>query len=417
MATPYFDAVIIGGGSAGLAASVFIAREWIGKYSVAIFEKAPRVGRKLLATGNGTCNLSNIHADVNFYHGIMPSFINRAMSTFSPKEACSFFSSIGVECVQRENGRIYPVCEQAGAVLDCLRLELQALGVQEFCSSPVTEIRREHTGFQLVAGEESIKAGRILVCTGGAASPSLGGSADAYELLTSLGHSRTPLFPSIVQVKTENRFIKAVKGVRTEALVAFYLDDKKLAEEKGEVLFTDYGLSGPAVMQISRYVSDWERRRKGNMTALLNLLPDMDEETLLESLKKRSALKQRTLGDLLTGLLQKRLGQTVMRAAGYGALSEPVSVLSLQDLKKIAAWITDWKIPVIGTQGMGGAQVTAGGIRTEEFNPETMESRLVPGLYAVGEVLDIDGDCGGFNLQWAWASAYLAAMSIVHSYQ
>ena len=153
------------------------------------------------------------------------------------------------------------------------------------------------------------------------------------------------------------------------------------------------------------------------MTALLNLLPDMEEENLLQSLQNRAKLNERTLGDLLTGLLQKRLGQTVMRAAGYGVLSSPVSELSDNDLKKIAAAITRWEIPVLGTQGMGGAQVTAGGIATAEFNPQTLESRKVSGLYAAGEVLDIDGDCGGFNLQWAWASAYLAAMSIAHSYK
>lgn len=417
MESPYFDAAIIGGGSAGLAASVFLARKWSGKHSVVLLEKGPRVGRKLLATGNGTCNMSNAHAGKRYYHGKDPLFIETAMNAFPPEKTCEFFRSIGVESIKRENGRIYPLCEQAGAVLDCLRLEMQALGVNECCSSPVSGIRPERTGFRLILGSESIKAGRVLVCTGGAASPSLGGSADAYTLLTDLGHTRTPLFPSIVQVKTDNRFIKAAKGVRVGAGIAFYLDGKKLAEEQGEVLFTDYGLSGPAVMQGSRCVSDWERRRIGNMTALLNLLPDMEEENLLRSLQNRAKLKERTFGDLLTGLLQKRLGQTVMRAAGYGALSSPVSELSDNDLEKIAAAITHWEIPVLGTQGMGGAQVTAGGIATAEFNPQTLESCKVPGLYAAGEVLDIDGDCGGFNLQWAWASAFLAAASIAHSYK
>lgn len=413
----FFDAAIVGGGPAGLAASVLLGREWYGRHSVVLLEKSPRVGRKLLATGNGTCNLSNAHAGEAHYHGRDPRFVGTAMAAFPPEKVGGFFHSIGVECVTRESGRLYPLCEQAGAVLDCLRLEMRALGVNERCGTPVSGIRREPTSFRLLAGDEDIHAGRVLICTGGAASPSLGGSAEAYSLLTALGHTRTPLFPSIVQVKTDNRFVKAVKGVRADADVAFWLDGERLAEERGEILFTDYGLSGPAVMQISRCVSDWERRKNGTMTAVLDLLPGREERFLSESLRDRAGLKERTLGDLLTGLLQKRLGQTVLRAAGYGDLSAPVSGLSGKDLESIAAAIRRWEIPVLGTQGMGGAQVTAGGIATAEFCPQTLESRKIPGLYAAGEVLDIDGDCGGFNLQWAWASAHLAAESIARSYE
>ncbi|MDD4546497.1 MAG: aminoacetone oxidase family FAD-binding enzyme, partial [Oscillospiraceae bacterium] len=257
---------------------------------------------------------------------------------------------------------------------------------------------------------------RVLVCTGGAASPSLGGSAEAYSLLTDIGHHLTPIFPSIVQVRTDTKFIKAVKGIRVEAQISFELDGRRLAFEKGEVLFTEYGLSGPAVMQISRFVAEWERRSTGKMAAVLNVLPDLDENTLLKTLRRRALMKGRSLGDLLTGLLQKRLGQTIMRAAGYD-LNESVNILSESDLLIIAKFINRWEIEVTGTQGMRGAQVTAGGIATADFNPETMESRLIPGLYAAGEVLDIDGDCGGFNLQWAWASGFTAAEEIVKSLQ
>lgn len=412
---PFYDIAIIGGGAAGLAASVFIARQSQGKYTPAVFEKAPRVGRKLLATGNGTCNLSNYNVSKQRYHGKDPSFAEPALAAYPPEKVCEFFHSIGVECIQRDNGRIYPLCEQAGAVLDCLRLEMQALGIREICTSPILKAVKDNHDFLIFTDKERIRARHVLICTGGAASPALGGSAESYSLLTSLGHMRTPLFPSIVQVKTDTQFVKAVKGVRVDAAIAFYLDGRKLAEEKGEILFTEYGLSGPAVMQISRCVSDWERRHQGNMTAVLNLLPKMDADALRTSLKDRLVMKSRTLNDYMTGLLQKRLGQTVLRTAGFISLSEPVTILTENDIAKIAYQITHWEIPVVGTQGMGGAQVTAGGISSTEFNAQTMESKLVPGIYAAGEVLDIDGDCGGFNLQWAWASAYLAAQSIVNS--
>ncbi len=410
------DCGIVGGGAAGLAAAAFLSRLSGGKISSVVLEKGPRVGKKLLATGNGTCNLSNIHAAPSHYHGTDPRFAAPTLAAFPPAEAVAFFTSIGVECRERENGRIYPLCAQAAAVLDCLRLTLAAQGTAEECGASVTAIRPEKDGFLLKReGAADWYVRRVLVCAGGAASPSLGGSADGYALLSALGHTRTPLFPSIVQVKTDTAFVKAVKGVRVDASIRFEREGRTLAQEQGEVLFTEYGLSGPAVMQISRCVADWERRRQGGMDAVLGLLPEMEERALVASLRRRAALPGRTMGDLLTGLLQKRLGQTVLRAAGYTDLNASVASLKEKDLHRIAQGITGWRIPVRGTQGMGGAQVTAGGIATAEFDPHTLESRRVPGLYAAGEVLDIDGDCGGYNLQWAWASAHAAAAAMVSS--
>ena len=410
------DCGIIGGGAAGLAAAAFLSCLSGGTVSSVILEKGVRVGRKLLATGNGTCNLSNIHAAPPYYHGAEPDFARPALSAFPPEEATAFFTSIGVECHQREDGRIYPLCAQAGAVLDCLRLTLAAAGVREECGAPVTAIHPGRDGFRIEReGAEPWYVRRVLVCTGGAASPSLGGGTDGYGLLGALGHPRTPLFPSIVQVKTDVAFVKAVKGIRADAELRFERDGRPVARETGEILFTEYGLSGPAVMQISRCVADWERRREGEMAAVLNILPDLDKKELAASLRRRAALPGRTAGDLLTGLVHKRLGQTVLRAAGYTDLNAPVSALREADLRRIAAGLTAWRIPVQGTQWMGGAQVTAGGVKTAGFDPVTMESRKVPGLYAAGEVLDIDGDCGGYNLQWAWASAHAAASAMVRS--
>ena len=409
------DCAIIGGGAAGLAAAVFLTRSGVAGQNILLLEKAPRVGRKLLATGNGTCNLSNAAADVSRYHGRDPRFSSPALKAYPPSRTVAFFESIGVACRVRENGRIYPLCAQAGAVLDCLRLELRAAGVTEWVDKPVIALRQEHGGFVLDTAEETFAARRVLVCPGGAASPSLGGSADGYGLLTALGHTRTPLFPAIVQLRTDTAFVRALKGVRVDAEVALELDGRRLGEQRGELLFTEYGLSGPATMQISRAAGDWERRRAGTMDAVLNLLPEFSEDTLCGILRKRTALPGRTLGDLLTGLLQKRLGQTVLRSAGFGEAGRPASSLTQDDCRRISREILRWRIPVRGTQGMGGAQVTAGGIATAEFCPETMESRKIPGLYAAGEVLDIDGDCGGFNLQWAWSSAYAAACAIARS--
>ncbi len=394
--------VIIGGGASGLAAAVFCARI-LGGEKVLLLEKAPRVGKKLLATGNGTCNITNRRADVSHYHGANALFAEPALSAFPPQACVDFFESLGIVCSSREEGREYPLCEQAAAVLDCLRLEMNALGVREQCGAAVTAIRPENGGFAVLTAESTMYARHVIVATGGAAAPALGGSAEGYALATALGHRKTPLFPSIVQVKTDTTFVKAMKGLRTDAAVSFILNGETLCSTVGELLFTEYGISGPAVMQISRAVGDWERRKNGTMEAIIDLLPAFSEEDLIAHLGSRPA---RTAEDFLTGLLHKRIGQTVCRAAGF-SLSDMVS-----DYRRLAATIKRFTVKVIGTQGFGGAQVTAGGIDIGDIDPNTMQSRLIPNLYLIGEMLDIDGDCGGYNLQWAWASAYAAARAV-----
>lgn len=409
MERTFWDVAIVGGGAAGLAAGVMAARE--GMRTIVV-EKQPRVGRKLLATGNGTCNITNQQAAPGRYHGTWADFVRPALEGFSPADACDFFASIGLECTVREDGRVYPLCAQASAVLDCLRLELAAAGAEERCGCGVLAIRRQGDGFRLETADEPIEAAQVLVCAGGAAAPGLGGGNDGYTLLAGFGHDRTPLFPSIVQVRTDTAWVRALKGVRVDGVVCFRLDGSDCAREEGELLFTEYGLSGPAVMQASRCVGDWERQKKGRMEAVLDLLPGYDRDRIRAMLLRRRELPGRLLEDLLTGLLQKRLGQTVLRAAGCVPLSRPAASLMDGELEKVLDHIKGWIIPVTGTQGFGGAQVTAGGMNTALFDPDTMESRLVPGLYAAGEVLDVDGDCGGFNLQWAWASAHAAVAAM-----
>lgn len=410
-----WDLVVVGGGAAGLMAGALAARAGL---RTLVLEKQPRVGRKLLATGNGTCNITNMTAAPDRYHGTDPAFIGAVLDRFPPAAVCDYFASIGLECTVRPGGRVYPRCEQAAAVLDCLRLELSAAGAEERTGWTVESAAAVKGGFLLRMAEtgRAIFARLLLVCAGGAAAPALGGGSSGYALLTAFGHRRTPLFPSIVQVKTDPTFVRSLKGVRLDGRVAFELDGRCLAVETGEILFTEYGLSGPAVMQISRVVGDWERRPRGRMEAVLDLLPDMDTSPLSDKLLSRRELPGRSLEDYLTGFVHKRLGQTILRAAGP-SLARPAGSLTREETERVSALLKGWRIPVTGTQGFGGAQVTAGGISTEEFDPRALESRLVPGLYAAGEVLDVDGDCGGFNLQWAWASARVAAQAAVKKWR
>ena len=411
------DCVIIGGGAVGLAAACHLGRaaaEQQAEKSILVLEKAPRVGKKLLATGNGTCNLTNTTAARENYHGD-PVLAERMLAAFTPAQTVEFFTSIGVDCVTRPDGKVYPASEQAAAVLDALRLEAAALGIETRCDTPVTMIKPSREGFSLTTPDGTITARQVLVCVGGAAAPALGGSADGYRLLTDLGCEKTPLFPSIVQLRTATDFVRAVKGIRVDGEITLQLDGKPLATASGEILFTDYGLSGPAVMGISRHAADWERRKRGEMIAVLNLLPDWDDKTLIDRITARSRLRGRKLEDLLTGLLHKRVGQTVLRVAGVTPLDRPADTLTVQECARVAAVIRGWALPVTGTQGFGGAQVTAGGIDPSAFDPATLMHKRHRGLYAAGEVLNVDGDCGGYNLQFAWSCAFVAARAMARA--
>lgn len=407
-----YDVVIIGGGAAGLAAAVFLGRADSAR-RILVLEKGPRVGKKLMATGNGTCNLTNIKATAADYHGA-PRLAGAALSAFSVADTIDFFTSIGVDCATRPDGKVYPLSEQAGAVLDALRLEVQALGVEMLCDQKVTALKRQGNTWCVICEKDKFIARKVLVTVGGAAAPALGGSAEGYRLLTDLGCEKKPLFPSIVQVRTATDFVRAVKGIRVDATVTLRTDGRAAAQSCGEVLFTDYGLSGPAVMFVSRIVADWERHKQGEIVACLDLLPDWDNDKLLARIRQRSQLRGRTLEDLLTGLLHKRVGQTILRVADVLPLTREVETLTEDELNRIVKTIKSWKIPVTGTQGFGGAQVTAGGIAATEIDPATFAIKRLPGVYAAGEVLDVDGNCGGFNLQFAWSSAYVAAKAILN---
>ena len=400
--------VIVGGGAAGLVAAVQLGRELHGE--VLLLERLPRVGKKLLATGNGTCNITNIHAEGACYHGDS-ALAAAVIERFSPADALRFYESVGVVCETRGGGKCYPRCEQAAAVLDCLRLAAAECGTELRCEQSVTAIAPQQGGLLIVTDKGDILADTVLVCTGGAAAPSLGGGTDGYALLTALGHRRTPLFPAIVQLRTDTAFVRAMKGVRVDAAVTV-TTEKARRREVGEVLFTDYGLSGPPVLQVSRLAADWERQKHGACTVSLDLFPTMTKEETAALLQGRRAFPTRKMEDFFTGLLQKRVGQTVVRACGL-PLTQPVGALREKDMARLTDTVKNWEFAVLGTQGFGGAQVTAGGIDTADFDRATLQSKKMPRLFAAGEMLNVDGDCGGFNLQFAAASAAVAARGIL----
>ena len=395
--------IILGGGASGMAAALAAAEDPNSR--VTVLERHSRAGRKLLATGNGRCNLSNIHVSAEHYHGADPSFVCPALSRFDVPDTLRWFGDLGLLTRTDPDGRIYPASDSAAGVLDVLRLAAEHRGIALRPAFDAVSVRRTDRGFLVTsASGETLRADRLIAACGGAAGAKLGGTRAGYSLLGSLGHTCTPLYPSLVQLKTDNTWTRSLKGIRTQAVVTLEYRGRQLAAARGEVQFTDYGLSGPAVFDLSRAAAF---APQGSEISL-QLLPELDPPAVLRYLQdKRRRFPSGTAGNLLTGTLHNTLGRTVVRRAGI-AFDTPLHDLSDNDLRRTADLIGRYTAALHGTTGFDAAQVTAGGIRTDSFDARTMESRIVPGLYACGELLDIDGDCGGYNLQWAWSSGRLA---------
>lgn len=392
---------IIGGGASGMAAALEASEN--GNHSVIVMERQARVGRKLQATGNGRCNLSNLHEGQMHYHGEEASFSRFALEVFHAEETRRWFASLGLYTVAEPGGRVYPYSDQANSVVDILRFALEKPNITVKLGFEVDKIKKTSEGFRVISGEEEILCQRLIIACGGLAGSKLGGTMSGYKLLRSLGHSCTRLRPNLVQMKSSWGSLPALKGIRANCRAEILHDGAVFASSEGELQFTDQGLSGPVMFEISRDVC----QGGGEWVCRLDFLPDMTEENLMEMLQKKPDLPAE---ELFTGILHNRLGRTLVKMAGISG-SSPISVLPQEELRQAAKLSKSLQVPLTEPLGMDSAQVTSGGIRTQEFRKETMESKLVPGLYACGEVLDIDGDCGGYNLQWAWSSGRLAGKS------
>ena len=387
---------IIGGGASGMAAALAAAEN--PHAQVLLFERQARLGRKLQATGNGRCNLSNVHAASGGYHGEEAAFVCPAMTRFDPEETLGWFRSMGLFTVTEPSGRVYPYSDQANSVVDVLRFALEKPNIQVLTGTEVSRLRCEAEGFRV----DGTYCDRVIVACGGLAGSKLGGSLSGYQLLRSMGHRMTKLRPALVQLKSGWNGVAALKGVRANCHAAIYHNGSLHSQSTGEIQFTEYGLSGPVIFEISRDAC----QGAGEWLCRLDLLPGVTSEELYRELSRRrqTALPAQ---ELLTGILHNRLGRVVAKAAGL-SLNGLISQLTDLELQSVCSAVKSFEVPLTEPLGMDSAQVTAGGILTDDFDPTTMESKLVPGLYACGEVLDVDGDCGGYNLQWAWSSGRCA---------
>ena len=393
---------IIGGGASGMAAALAAAENPANQ--VLLLERQARVGRKLSATGNGRCNLTNLHAARQGYHGEDAAFSDFAIRSFDPDATLNWFRSLGLYTVAEESGRVYPYSDQANSVVDVLRFALEKPNITQKLGFEVEKVKKTEKGFRLEGSGEIIECDRLIIACGGLAGTKLGGTMSGYKLLRSLGHKCTKLRPTLVQLKSGWGGCASLKGVRANCHAAIYRDGVLHSESTGELQFTELGLSGPVMFEISRDACEG----RGAWECRLDFLPDVSEAELMQMLLPRKNTNL-TVADLLTGILHNRLGRVLTQELGIPGYV-PVAQLEEAEFVRICHGVKYFTVSLTEPLGMDSAQVTAGGILTKDFDSTTMESRLVPGLYACGEVLDIDGDCGGYNLQWAWSSGRLAGL-------
>ena len=400
------DCIILGGGAAGLTAAAALGESGL---RVTVIERLDRVGKKLLSTGNGRCNLSNADMRPALY-GPAEAFVADVYAATPPPDVLRFFSHLGL-MTAAEDGRIYPRSMQAAAVLDVLRMACDRPNVQLMTGQRAVSAapsRRGGWSVQLESGE-GLFAPVLLCAMGGSAAPSMGTDGSGVQLMTALGHSATPCVPALVQLRSDHPALRALKGIRVQAALTLRIDGAPDAQETGELLFCDYGLSGVCVFQLSRVAS--RALAQGRRVAVsVNLLPEMDDlpAWLHERIAARPALPA---ASLFTGVFHRLLAQALLREAH---IAPDMRVAALNDCETgaLCRAVGALTFAITGTQGFAQAQVTSGGIRRDEIDPRTMASRLFDGLYLAGEVIDVDGPCGGYNLHFAFASALTAARAI-----
>jgi len=403
------EVIIIGGGASGMVAAISAKRNGA---SVTILERNSRIGKKILATGNGRCNFTNLQIETACYHGRDPQFVFDAFSAFGVRETLDFFEELGIAYKVEDQGKVFPMSDQAASILDVLRYELQDLGVQIICDALVEKIHSKQGRLEVeIADGTKFLGDSVIIATGGKAMPASGSDGKGYLLAESLGHAVVPIFPALVQLMLEGDFFQQIQGVKLVGRAELLHQQKILAQERGDLLFANYGISGPPILQISRKAGELLQAQKEAVLKIVLLEGRSREEVSQLLLNRWQNRPAKTIEFSLVGLINKRLIPVVLKEAGISQIRRPAEELSVQEREKIAQILTDWRFKVRGTKSWTSAQVTAGGVATEEIKQKTMASQIVPGLYFAGEIMDIDGQCGGFNLQWAWTSGYLAGQN------
>jgi len=441
------DIVIIGGGASGMVAAL-ACKKFLEENKkpgrIILLERNNKLGRKLLATGNGTCNISNINATAEksgkYFYSKTPGFVKKVLEKYDVPYTLEFFEKLGIEVETQEDGKIYPVCRQSSSVLNALEFEISSKQIEVRKSFEVTRIEKESglENFLLITGIETktdsikssknigenkkssknvvvIRTEKIILSAGGKASPKLSSDGAGYDFARKSGHTLTDIFPAITQIKTLPDVNKIFQGQRWNVTLSLEKTDSDTGEkivtrsEYGEILFTEYGLSGPVALQISRHINAIKEK---SPAAVVDFSPGYTNKEFALLLKKRIGdLSEKPLERILIGLLPLRIATELTEKAIKNSSKRKIKSITVEELSKLIVFVKNYKFKIIGTTGFEKAQITAGGILCSEVDPDTCESLICKNLYFCGEILDVDGDCGGFNLQFAWSSGFLAGES------
>lgn len=399
-----YDVIIIGAGASGMMAAIAAGRKGS---SVLVIEHKDKAGKKILATGNGKCNYTNLLQEDHCYRSDNSLFPQKILKLFNTDKTIEFFKELGIYPKER-NGYLYPNSEQSTSVVQVLLMECRRLGVTISYNENIIKFIKPN--FTLITDHRTYYGSKLILATGGCASPKLGSDGKGYDYARFFGHSIVKPLPALVQLKSSDKNRRTISGVRIVGNIKAYANNNAIAEEMGEMIFTDYGISGIPIMQISRFVAK-ALDKKNNVKLVIDFLIDRTKNEVLDILKERITYgKGKSVEEMMVGLFNNKLSYVMLLKSNI----DPTMIcdkLKCKDLEKLTDNIKKFTMTIIDTNSFDNAQVTAGGVSTTEINENTMESKTTKGLYLSGELIDVDGTCGGYNLQWAWSSGYIAGTS------
>jgi len=404
----FYGIAVVGGGASGLVSAIFAEGSCD---SVCVLEGEERIGKKILITGDGKCNLTNRNLSMEHYHSPDKNFVNKVLSKFSNTDTEKFFHSLGLLTRTEEKGRVYPYSFQASSVLDVLRFAVSERNVEVRTGFKVKNIEKLEDTFEIESEKsEKVFAKKVILACGGIAAPFTGSDGSGFRIAEQLGHRIIKPLPALVQLKLESPYLKSITGVRVNAKATLFIEGKVADMLSGEVLFTNFGASGPVILGLS-FKAGIALSMKKKVLLNINLLPDLSKEKIEETLSEFfSDHPERTISEILIGLLNKRLIPAVLRSSNIDIHKKSKLVLR-EEVERIVRTISSFEFEVIGTLSFRDAQSTSGGVSLKEVDSEKMESKLVKNLFFAGEILDCTGDSGGYNLQWAWSTGFIAGTS------
>ena len=401
-----YDIAIIGAGPSGIMAAISARQNGA---SVILIEKNDAIGRKILATGNGRCNITNKLTAVKNYHGANPGFIGSVLSQFDQFKTINYFEALGLILKEEDRGRMFPRTNQATSVVDILKHELTRLKVEVKLNAEVKKIENK-SGWEITLLDASIiNSDKLILTTGGKAAHQFGSSGDGHFWVKNLGHRVVDIYAALVALETKESWVRDLQGLKVEATANFFVDDKIISKRSGDLIFTHFGLSGPAIMSQARFVAPFVN--DNNVKVELDFMADQSASELDAVISKIfNASGSKVVKNALVGLLPAKLITTVLSQSDIDAETK-TAIISKEQRNRIVKNLKSLTLNISKLRPLKEAQVTRGGVSTDEIDVETLESKKIKGLYFAGEVMDVDGDSGGFNLQWAWSTGYIAGQS------